>query len=379
MSSIIQEPPSPASCANCLRRSWLLASLSGALDYWARDRDRLLELLALEDERLLLAVAGRRRAELRARYERFEAEELRRGRTAEAVCRHDPLYPRALSGDAAAHMLNVAGDARRLHALVGEPVVAIVGSTKASDYGMEMARSFGRGLAAAGVTVTSGLADGIAVAAHAGALEANGRTVAVMGGGLDVSCPARRRPLFDRIRRSGCAVSELPYDCAGRRWGPIAGERIVAGLATLTIVVEAEETSRDLAAARLANALGRSVAALPGRVNSPLSRGTHALLMGGAHLLRETQDALELLYALGASRAAVETASASHARLEPRLRATLERVGAGRDTPDRLTGDGTDVDAVLLALSELELMGLLARGDGGRYVPRSPLTAHRGP
>jgi DNA processing protein len=237
---------------------------------------------------------------------------------------------------------------------------------------MEMAGSLGRGLAVAGVTVTSSLADGIAVAAQAGALEADGRTVAVMGGGLDVSCPARRRPLYERVRRGGCAVSELPWDCAGRHWGPLAGERIVAGLATLTIVVEAEETPRDLAAARMANARGRSVAALPGRVTSPLSAGTHALLMEGAHLLRGAQDALELLYSLGANRCVAKTASASHARLEPRLRATLERVGAGSDTPDKLMGEGADADAVLLALSELELMGLLARGDGGRYVPRCP-------
>jgi DNA processing protein len=370
MNPVDQQPPSPASCASCLRRSWLLASLGAALDYCARDRDRLIELLALEDEQLLLAVAGRRRAELSARYEQLETEELRRPHDAEAVCRHDRLYPRALSDAAAPRMLNVAGGAQRLHELAKAPVVAIVGSSRASDYGMELARSLARGLAAAGVTVTSGLADGISVAAHAGALEGSGRSVAVLGGGLDVGRPARRRPLCERVRRSGCAVSELPGDCAPRRWAPLAGERIVAGLATLTIVVEAEETARDLAAARMAYALGRSVAACPGRVTSPLSRGTHALLLNGASFLRGAQDALDLLYAIGARPRSAAMTPGSRARLEPRLQKTLERVGEGSDTPDKLTRTGADAGAVLLALSELELMGLLARGDGGRYLPR---------
>ncbi|HYM55244.1 MAG TPA: DNA-processing protein DprA, partial [Solirubrobacteraceae bacterium] len=331
---------------------------------------RLVELLALQDGELLAALGGRRRAELTARYERFDPGELRRGQDVEAVCRHDSRYPRMLSGRAAPRMLNVAGGVGRLRELVAAPVVALVGSRSASDYGMEVARSLARGLTASGVTVTGLLADGIARAAHAGALEARGGTVAVVGGGLDVTCPARTRPLYARVRRSGCAVSELPCDCRGRRWGTPAGERIVAELATLTVVVEAEETPRDLAAARMAMALGRPVAALPGRVTSPLSRGAHALLMDGAHLMRGPQDALELLYGLGARPAAAETRRDAHARLEPRLQATLERVGAGSDTPETLAGDGEDAGEVLLALSELELMGLLARGDGGRYVPR---------
>jgi DNA processing protein len=371
MSSISQVLPSPRACASCLRRSWLVGNLGAALDYWARDLQRMLELFALEDERLLLALAGRRRAELSARYERFDGATVRCRQAAESVCRHDPLYPPALSHSGSPYMLHVAGGVRRLHGLLAAPAVALVGSTKASDYGMELARSLGRGLAAAGVTVTSSLADGIAVAGHAGALEAGGRTVAVIGGGLDISCPARRRSLYDQIRRSGCAVSELPGDCAGRRWGALAGERIVAGLASLTIVVEAEETPRELAVARMANTLGRSVAALPGRVSSPLSQGTHALLMDGAHLLRGAQDALELLYSLDA-RQSLRATQPTQPRLDPRLRSMLEQVGAGRDTPDKLTSEGGDTDAILLGLSELELMGLLARGDGGRYLPRCP-------
>jgi len=333
----------------------------------------LIELLALKDGELLMAVAGRRRAELTARHAAFRADWLEWSSGVEAVCRHSRGYPRTLSGPAPPPMLNVAGGTARLAELASAPVVAILGSRTASDYGMEMARSLARGLAASGVTVTSGLANGIATAAHAGALELGAGTLAVMGGGLAVSCPARRRSLYERVRRTGCAVSELPCDCRGRHWGTVASERILAELAAVTVVVEAEQTPGDLAPARMAWALGRGVAAIPGRVTSPLSRGTHALLLEGASLVRGAQDVLELLYSLGAGRPQAQIEDERHAGLEPRLSTMLERVGAGSDTPDKLTSGAGEAAAVLLALTELELMGLLTRGDGGRYVPRQPL------
>ncbi|MGD0454894.1 MAG: DNA-processing protein DprA [Solirubrobacteraceae bacterium] len=379
MSSRGREPRELGACTACLRRSWLLSALSGPLDYCARDRARLLELLALADGELLAAVAGRRAAELRTAYERFDASELQRDPQVQAICRHRRGYPHALGGPAAPHMLAVAGGADRLVKLTAAPVVAILGSRAPSDYGLEMARSLARGLAASGVTVAAGLTDGIAAAAHAGALDAGAGSVAVLGGGLGVSCQPRRRSLYERIRRAGCAVSELPLDCAGRRWGQLASERIVVELGLLSVIVEAERTPADLAAAGIARALGRTVAAMPGRVTSPLSRGTHALLMDGASLVRGPRDVLELLCATGAAspnaRAAPPVAGAvdPHAGLPPDLRAVLERVGVGYDTPDKLTRAGVDAARVLPALSELELTGLLIRGDGGRYLPRGPL------
>jgi DNA processing protein len=243
---------------------------------------------------------------------------------------------------------------------------------------MEMARSLARGLSVSGVTVTSGVSDGIAVAAQEGVLEADGRPLTVMDGGLDVACPARRRALYERVRSKGCAVAELPCGCGSRQWCDTARERIVVGLAQLTIVVEADENQRDLLSAHVARALGRTVAAVPGRVTSPVSRGTNALLMEGAELVRGPGDALELLYKGDATGGMSATAKrlATPPRvpqLEPRLRTTLEQVGAGKDTPAKLTAGSADAGEVLLACSELELMGLLARGDGGRYVPRESL------
>jgi DNA processing protein len=364
----------PSACADCLRRSWLLAQVSAGLDYRWRDAERLIELLTLENEELLQALGGRRRSELKERDAEVDLRGLVPTGLCESVCRHDPRYPNALSGNGAPRMLNVAGGVERLRELTRMPVVAIVGSRRASDYGMEMAKSLARGLAASGVTVTSGLSDGIAFAAHAGALEVSGKTLAVMPGGLDVACPAKRRSLYERVKRSGCAVAELPNDCPPRRWGQLASKRIIAGLSEVTLVVEADERTDELASARIARELGKTLAAVPGRVTSPLSRGTHALLIDGASLVRGPEDVLELLCKLGMPvTSEPRQADAKAATLEPRLRRTLERVGAGEDTPDELTDQEQDAGEVLLALSELEVMGLLTRGDGGRYVPREPL------
>jgi DNA processing protein len=372
-------------CGACLRRSWLLSQLGGPLDFCARDRTRLRELLALADAELLAAVAGRRAAELRAAHERFDARELRQQSPLQTVCRHRRGYPRSLDSPWAPQMLTVLGGADRLEQLTRAPVVAILGSRAPSDYGREIARSLARGLAAAGVTVSAGPGDGIAAAAHAGALEAGGASVAVLAGGLSSSsCPPRRRESYARIARAGCAVSELPADCSGRRWGQRASERIVVELAQLSVTVEAERTASDLAGAEIAQALGRPVAAIPGRVTSPLSRGTHALLIGGAQLVRGPRDVIELLSRVGApSRGAQEPeecltrrprgGAGSPARLRPTLQAVLERVGAGYDTPDKLARAGVDSTDALLALSELELAGLLVRGDSGCYLPTDPL------
>jgi DNA processing protein len=396
-------------CTDCLGRSRLLAWLSPSLDYRSKDRERLIELLALSDEDLLRAVGGRRWEELKARYAQFDvSEEVEPVEGVERVCRHQRAYPRALRDMGAPPMLRVAGGVDRLGELTAAPIVAIVGSRRATDYGMEMAMSLARGLAASGVTVASGLDDGIAVAAHAGALEVERGSIAVLPGGLDTACPARRRTLYARLTAVGCAVAELPCGSRVRRWCYTARAQTLARLVALTVVVEADDDPGELLSAQLAQTRGRTVAAVPGRVTSPVSRGTHALLMAGAQLVRGPEDALELLYGPKASaqvqavppkipahreipmqregaarqetpappKARVRprgTAQRDQGELEPRLRSVLEQVGAGRDTPDKLSSDERDAGEVLMALSELELIGLLARGDGGRYVPRDAL------
>ncbi|MGH2903216.1 MAG: DNA-processing protein DprA [Solirubrobacteraceae bacterium] len=382
-------PTERGACVQCLRHSWLLAELSARLDYPARDRDRdrLLALLALDDEQLIQAIGGRRRRELHERHARFTTLQVHSGPGVARVCRHHRGYPRGLSlaGGRAPRMLYVAGGAPgRLEELSAAPTVAIVGSRRATDYGIEIARDLARGLSASGVTVAGSLTDGVALAAQEGALEAGGKTLTVLDGGLDLGCPARRRALHERLLGTGCVLTELPDGCRPRRWCYSARDRTVVGLAALTVLVEADDLPGDLLGARVARAMGRVVAAVPGRVTSPASRGTHALLIDGAPLVRGPGDVLELLHEsegaqdLPGANPSTGTRPNTSAMptptpLEPRLQATLEQVGAGRDTAAKLTAASADAGAALLALGELELMGLLARGDGGRYVPRQSL------
>jgi DNA processing protein len=344
------------------------------LDYSSRADGRLFALLALEDEELIEALGGRRRAELRLRYADSREREPRDVEDVSRICRHDRRYPDGLRHPGAPHLLHVAGAVGRLCELTKQPVAAFLGATRASDYGLELAGELGRGLAASGVTVAAGSGGGLARAALAGALEVDGTTLAVAGDGL----VARQRGAGGAARpqRGGCTIAELPGGVRGRRWGANAAERIVASLADVAIVVEAEDGPRALAAARLALGLGKTLAACPGRVSSRASSGAHVLLRDGAQLVRDTRDVLDLLYGVspGESRSTVRNpASAGSAgppppRLSVKLRDVLEQVGNGVDTPGKLTAGSADPGELLQALGELESIGLLRRGDGGRYL-----------
>jgi DNA processing protein len=284
----------------------------------------------------------------------------------ERVLREDPRFPPALSGARGGpSVLHVAGGLERLQRLLATPAVAIVGTQNATDYGMETARGLARGLAASGVTVLGALAEGIAAAAHMGALDTLGPTVTVMPGGVDVCYPAARRSLYERVREVGCAISEAPCGQRPRRWSHAARTRILVRLAQLVIVVEADSRPGDLRAAHLAQALGIPVGAVPGRVSSRVSRGSHILLAEGARLMRDAQDALDALYGVGARRAPERFEPS-----EPPLRRVLAQVGAGRDTLGKLALDGASTEATIAALAELELTGAVVRGDGGRYLLR---------
>jgi DNA processing protein len=360
-------------CQYCLRRSWLLGELSRVLDYNCRADGRLFELLALEDEEMLLALAGRRREELRRRYVQFCASKVAPVEGVAPLCRHDRRYPHGLLRAEAPRMLHVAGGLERLSELSAKPAVAILGSRPATDYGIEMAGSLARGLTASGVTVLSDLDDSIASATQAAVLEAGGVPFVVLGNGLGVPVAARRRSLYGRLARDGCAVSELPYDVRTRAWGAAAAKRTLAALATVAIAVEADGDSRALRGARAVQTFEKPLGAVPGRVTSPVSRGTHALLREGARLIRDAADVLDLLYEVGERDPATTPPASPLAGLEPRLLDTLEQIGAGLDTVGKLVDAGKDTSQVLRALGELESLGHLARGDGGRYAPRNPL------
>jgi DNA processing protein len=247
-------------------------------------------------------------------------------------------------------------------------LVAIVGTRRASDYGMETARQLGRELASCGIAVASDLTEGIPSAALAGALEADGTALAVMTCGVERCSPVWCASLCRRILEHGCAIAETRSSPRARYWWRYASARMLALLADLVIVVEATERPTELACANVAWSRARHVAAVPGRVSSPTSRGTNSLLIRGARLVRGTQDALDVLYGIGVHEAPSAGLAESMA-LQPQVARVLERVSCGEDTVAKLTARDTSSAEVSIALAELELSGLLMRGDGGRYVP----------
>jgi DNA processing protein len=356
----------PCACTGCLRGSWLLGKLSARLELCGRDPSRLIALLDLPDRELIDALGGRSRAELLSRYLELEPERLPRAPGVELYCRHvqrDPRAPGQLIDTARA--LHLLGGRRRLAELLATPVAVITGTSRPSDYGVQRARCLARGLASAGVTVASGFAAGIPAAAHTGALEIDGPTLTVMAGGVDVCRPAGRQTLYQRLRATGCLLSELPCGFAPRRWCDFARARLLIGLASIVIVVEAHERTHELALARMALTAGRTVAALPGRVTSATSRGTHALLLEGAQLVRDPEDVLDAIGGFGKGRPMPRTVS----DMDTQARDVFERVGVGHDTLAKLTAGGADPAHLTRALAELEMRGALTRGDGGRYVP----------
>jgi DNA processing protein len=367
---------SAASCSSCLRRSWLLAALAPHLDLVWKSRRPLRDVLALDDDALIEALGGTRRDDLHARLAGFDADAALRGCAAARVtpvCHHDPRFPSLLrTGPGAPRMLHVAGGLDRLGHLLrrGEadaPSVAIVGTRRASPEGLEMAFTLGRGLAQAGVAVVSGMALGIDSAAHAGALEGGGATVAVLAGAAEVAYPRSKAALHRRIVAEACAVSELPPGFEPFRWCFPARNRIIAGLAQLTVVVEGAERSGSLITADFAEALGRQVAAVPGRATSPRTRGSNGLIRDGAGVVLGVDDVLDAV--LGLDREPAGTSgSVIGARLEPALAALLDAVAGGRDTVGALARTPAQADAALLGLAELEGRGLVRRGGGGRYV-----------
>jgi DNA processing protein len=350
-------------CDDCLRRTDLIAALAVWLDVEWRQRDAPSRVLALSDEELLETSDM---PDVRARYEAFDPVAARTAVEAaelSAVCRCDAAYPAALGElhDPPA-VLHVAGAV----ASVGlDDAVAVVGARRATQYGLTVAHDLGRGLASAGVSVVSGLALGVDSAAHTGALTGSGPPVAVLSGGADRPYPASKRMLYLEVRARGAVVSEMPPGFGIHRWAFVARNRIIAALSRVTVVVEATERSGSLTTADLAAELGRSVAAVPGRVTCSTAIGVNGLLRDGAVLVRHVGDVLDELADL--TGATYETRPPGSEGLDPPVRRMLEAVGDGHSTLPMLVAVGFDARTVLAGLGELESRGLVRRGFGGRY------------
>jgi DNA processing protein len=279
------------------------------------------------------------------------------------IRRGDPGYPPLLRAipdpPAALWTRGVAGPE-----LLDAPTAAVVGARSCSAYGRAVARMLGRELATAGVVVVSGMARGIDGEAHRGALDAHGRTVAVLGCGIDRDYPAAHRGLAAAIvAAGGLIVSEYEPGVEPAPWRFPARNRIIAGLCSVTVVVEARARSGALITADFALEDGREVMVVPGEITSALSAGVNGLLRLGATPVTGTGDVLE---ALGIEPAA-------HAEAAPRLSATAASVAArladAPATPDELVRvTGLGASDVAAALVELELAGVAA-ADGGVYRP----------
>lgn len=253
-------------------------------------------------------------------------------------------------------------------ALLASPAIAMVGSRNPTAQGSDNARAFARVLAGAGYTIVSGLALGIDAAAHEGALDASGATIAVVGTGLDQVYPRRNEKLAARLLAGGgLIVSEYSLGTPITQGNFPRRNRIIAGLTQGCLVVEAAVHSGSLITARLAAEAGREVFAIPGSIHSPQARGCHALIRQGAKLVESAQDVLEELPPPGAAPAAPpEAAEVPHEQ-----QALLEAMGFDPVSLDALMArSGWAAPELSAALLELELDGEVARLAGQLFQRR---------
>jgi len=244
----------------------------------------------------------------------------------------------------------------RAELLARTPRVAVVGTRSPTPYGELQAARVAAFLALRGVSVISGLARGIDERAHRAALEAGGGTLAVLGSGVDRPWPYSE--LAGLMAQEGCLLSEFPPGQAPRRHHFPWRNRLISGLSRVVVVVEAAYASGSLITARWAADQGRSVFAIPGRVDQPMSRGCHRLLREGAELLESPAD---LLPALG-----LEDDGARRAQLpaHPAIEILRDAALTADELAQRLARSAAET---LVALVELELAGAVARGPGGIY------------
>jgi DNA processing protein len=361
-------------CEQCLRRSYLIAHLApriaGLLD---RPRQRPSGLLDLDEDGLIDKVAkGEPGNAARGFLERFDPDRALAqlvDTDVAAICRHSAHFPAGLHQlSDPPSVLYSTGPPERLTELTAEHAATVVGTRRPSPYGSEISKELGRGLAAAGITVISGLALGIDGLAHQGALAAKGRPIAVLACGVNLAYPARHRELYRRVRDAGIVLSELPPGCRPFRWSFPARNRIMAALGVITVVVEAADPSGSLITAQFALDLGKTVGAVPGLVTSHKAAGSNRLLRDGAATIRGTEDVLDEMFGIGNGPSGPRAADPARVlALEPRLRTVLDGVEIGEGVGEIAARTGMSAPAVRSALGELELEGLIVAGAVGWY------------
>ncbi len=257
--------------------------------------------------------------------------------------------------------------------LLSLPQIAIVGSRLATPGGLVIAREFSRSLASAGLVITSGLALGVDAAAHSGALEAGGKTIAVLGTGPDRIYPAKHLSLAEQIVENGAIVSEFIPGTRPRKENFPRRNRVISGLAVGVLVVEAAKRSGSLITARFAMEQGKEVFAIPGSIKNPQTKGCHTLIREGARLVESVEDIVEELGPMFAVLVPAENDRSSEEKLNhesgTQHRLVMDILGYDPVSVDQIverTGlTASDVSSILL---ELELEGDVCSQAGGMYV-----------
>lgn len=251
--------------------------------------------------------------------------------------------------------------------------VAMVGSRMSTHYGIEVARKLAYQLAYLGVTVVSGGARGIDSASHQGALSAKGRTVAVLGTGINICWPPENKPLYDRVVENGAIITQFPFNRPGDKTSFPIRNRIVAGMTLGTVVVEANLTSGALITANFANEYGRQVFAVPGRIDSPRSKGCHDLIKKGAKLCEGAEDVLsEFEYLFPPSNKPASPAETGQlpalelSETEQKVYDTLSEEQLGIDEVIRKSG--LPASAASVALLSLEMKRIIRQLPGKIFV-----------
>ncbi len=282
------------------------------------------------------------------------------------------LYPKLLAEiSAPPPVLFVKGDVYAL----SEPQVAIVGSRNASLEGLDNAEQFARAIVSHNYIVTSGLALGVDGYAHHGAIEAKGKTIAVLGSGLEKLYPAKHRRLAHKVIDNGALVSEFIPDTPPKAENFPRRNRIISGLSTGVLVIEAAERSGSLITARYANEQGREVFALPGTIQNPMAKGSNNLIKNGAKLVSSVTDIFDEIGAL--TQCAISHQSSLFEQFEQ------EVITEQLPFPEVFATVGTEatpvdiiavrcqmpVHEIMMQLLELELQGFIAAVPGG-YIKK---------
>jgi len=342
-----------------------ICKLGSSINEWIGKASALIEscrLLGLSKRRSVSIVDWLRHAGDIAAAEQRRASRLQ----ARILTRGDEEYPPSLLDlELPPPVLYLRGS------LPAKPAIAIVGSRRARATYLEVARMFGHGLAAAGITVISGFARGIDQAAHHGALSATGgTTVAILGCGLDVDYPGGARPLASRIVSSGAIVSEFPLRTRPFKSNFPIRNRLIAAMSLGTLVVQATLRSGSLITARLALDLGRDVYAVPGSIVDPSSAGTNGLIRDGALLAQETRDILEALPVLVRAELASTPEPDAPLDLDDPSDALLATMPKGRliSVEELAEKARLGPERILHELLDLEMQGKIRRCPGPMFL-----------